>query len=280
MEKILLIDGHNLLFQMFYGMPSVIYGREGKPIQAVIGFVGAVNKLIRLVEPTYLAVFFDREQPNLRAEILGDYKANREDFSQASDEDNPFFQLPDIYRALDCMGIAHREIETYEADDAFSACCLAYGGEYEIYISSFDSDLYQLLSPNVRILRYRGKLTTVMDEKAFAEKFGIAPGQYAHWKALVGDHADNIRGVDGVGPKTAAALLCQYGTLQGIHTHLSEIPRERLRSRLTKDWETVERNFSLIKLDDRCPVPFTPGQMRFSPKYFKTTDVLREIGAL
>ncbi len=273
-----MVDGHNLLFQMFFGMPARILGRNGKPIQGVVGFVGAVNRLLRQLEPDYAAVLFDREQPNPRQELLEDYKANRQDFSDAPEEDNPFSQLPYIYEALDCMGLKHREIPVYEADDGFSALCLGYGGNHKIVISSFDSDLFQLIGPNVSVLRYRGKASTLMDQQAFRDKFGIEPEYYADWKALVGDNSDHIRGVPGVGPKTAAALIREFGGLVALRENIPHISREKLRDALSESWDLVERNYRLIKLDDRCPIPFTLPEMKYYPRDFRTMEILREIG--
>ena len=100
-EKLLIVDGHNLLFQMFFGMPNRIVNKDGKAIQGVIGFVGALNKIIKQVEPTHMVVLFDGEHENSRTELLPEYKGNREDYSLVEEEENPFSQLPDVYRALE-----------------------------------------------------------------------------------------------------------------------------------------------------------------------------------
>ncbi len=103
-NTLLIVDGHNLLFQMFYGMPSRIVNRDGKAIQGIIGFVGALLKIIRQVKPSHLAVVFDGEHENPRTELLPEYKDNRMDYSKVEEEDNPFSQLEDVYHALDYMG--------------------------------------------------------------------------------------------------------------------------------------------------------------------------------
>ena len=96
MDKLLLIDGSNLFFQMFFGMPARIVNHQGKAIQGTLGFVGAMLKIVRMVEPTHMLVIFDGEHENPRCEIDSDYKANRPDYSTVSEEDNPFSQLPDV----------------------------------------------------------------------------------------------------------------------------------------------------------------------------------------
>ena len=109
MEKLLVVDGSNLLFQMFYGMPARIIGKQGQPIQGTVGFVGALLKIIRMTKPTHAVVVFDGECENPRGELDENYKGNRPDYSQMPEEDTPFSQLPDIYAALDYLGIRHRE---------------------------------------------------------------------------------------------------------------------------------------------------------------------------
>ena len=107
-EKILLlVDGSNLLFQMFFGMPARIVNAQGKAIQGTLGFVGALLKIIRRVKPTHVAVLFDGESHNPRTDVDAEYKVNREDYSVVPEEENPFSQLPDIYAALDFLGLCH-----------------------------------------------------------------------------------------------------------------------------------------------------------------------------
>ena len=156
MSKLLLIDGHCLLFQMFYGMPARIVGKNGHAIQGTLGFVGALRKMIAMTHPTHVAVIFDGEVHNPRTDLDADYKANREDFSDIDEDDNPFSQLPDIYAALDLMGIAHTETTDCETDDVLAAYAKTYGQDSAIVIASQDSDFFQLISDKVTILRYRG----------------------------------------------------------------------------------------------------------------------------
>ena len=121
MEKLLLVDGSNLLFQMFYGMPARILNHEGKAIQGTLGFVGALLKIVRMVQPTHVAVLFDGECENKRNDIDVEYKANRPDYSQVPKEETPFSQMPDVYEALDYLGMAHGETTDCEADDWIAA---------------------------------------------------------------------------------------------------------------------------------------------------------------
>lgn len=277
MEKLLIVDGSNLLFQMFYGMPSRILGRSGKPIQGTVGFVGALLKIIRMVRPTHVAVVFDGECQNPRKEMDADYKANREDYSQMAEEDLPFSQLPDIYAALDHLGIRHAETTDCEADDWMAGYALTYG-DRDVVIASQDSDLFQLITKKVQILRYRGEKTVLCGETYIREKLGIAPGQYADWKALVGDGSDNIRGVEKVGPKTATALLRQFGDLQSLLDRAEEIEKTSIRVTVQKNAARARLNYLLIKLDYQGPLPFTWEQLIWKDPGLTSTQALRNIG--
>ena len=126
MNRLLLVDGSNLLFQMFFGMPARIVNKQGKAIQGTLGFVGALLKIIRKTQPTHIAVLFDGEHENDRSRINADYKANRADYSQVSEEENPFSQLPDVYTALDFLQIEHAETEDCETDDWIAGYALQY----------------------------------------------------------------------------------------------------------------------------------------------------------
>lgn len=277
-ERLLLVDGSNLLFQMFYGMPARIVNRDGKAIQGTLGFVGALLKIIRRTEPSHLAVIFDGEHENSRAALDPEYKANRPDYSQIPDEDNPFSQLPDIYAALDHLGIAHTETTDCEADDVLAAYALACGSDMEIVLCSQDSDLFQLITEHVSVLRYRGEKTVLCTPDTILEKFGITPAQYADFKSLTGDPSDHIRGAEKVGPKTAAALLRQFGTLEEILLHTEEIQKPSVRDSLCRSRERLLLNQKLIRLTGTTALPFPIPALQFHCPECTTSDVLRAIG--
>ncbi len=278
MNKLLLVDGHCLLFQMFYGMPARIIGKNGMPIQGTLGFVGAMRKILALVQPTHVAVIFDGETHNPRADLDADYKANREDFSRVAHEDNPFFQLPDIYRALDYMGIARTETTDCETDDVLAAYAKAYGGECEVIICSQDSDFFQLISENVSVLRYRGEKSVTCDVAYMHERLGISPDQYAFFKSLTGDGSDNIKGIPGIGPKTAAALAHQFGTPESLLQNADLIKQPKLRESVRQNADRLALNLKLITLDGCAAIPFLLEQMKFHPFEFTTNEILQAIG--
>ena len=153
MKKLLIIDGSNLLFQMFFGMPSRIINKDGKSIHGTLGFVGALLKIIRMTEPTHIVALFDGEHENDRAELNADYKANRPCFADIPQEENPFSQLPDIYAALNFLNISHTETADCETDDVVASYALSLGKKMQIVISSFDSDFFQLITDTVSVLQ-------------------------------------------------------------------------------------------------------------------------------
>ncbi len=277
MDRLFLVDGSNLLFQMYFGMPARIRNSAGQPIQGTLGFVGALLKMAGMVRPDCVGVLFDGEHDNPRAALDAGYKANRPaDVRLAGD--SPFSQLPDIYRALDRLGMRHAETTDCETDDWMAGFAKRYGGAYEIVIASMDSDFFQLVSPNVRILRYRGKGSILCDETYIRERFGVEPGQYADFKSLTGDSADNIPGVPGVGVKTAAKLLREFGSLENLLSHRDEITKPSVRTAIAENTQRLRRSRQLIDLKGTQELPFSPQEMKWEHTGATTIQILREIG--
>jgi DNA polymerase-1 len=282
-NKLLLIDGSNLIFQMFYGMPSRIVNNAGIPIHGVIGFIGALRKIIEQTKPTHIVVIFDGECENKRENIDSSYKANREDFTLLPSEETPFFQLSYVYKCLDFMNIKYYEVESDEADDLIASYVFKFQNESEIVISSFDSDFFQLVSDRVKVLRYRGKNTVICDEKYILNKYGVYPYQYADYKSLVGDTSDNIKGVKGIGPKTAAGLISIYGDMQNLISHILDIEKVSVRNALNENLERLMTNYKLIKLNDNKDLPF--GMKNLEIDYidkisFSTNEILKFNGII
>ena len=273
-EKLLLVDGSNLLFQMFFGMPARITGKEGQPIQGVLGFVGALLKILKMVAPTHLVVLFDGQAENSRTSLLPGYKANRPDFSAAADEDNPYSQLESIYDALDFLGIPYAETVDCEVDDVISSYALQHRGRMEIIISSFDSDFFQLIDEHVCVLRYRGKKTTLCDAAYVQEKHGVLPHQYPDYKALTGDAADNIKGAEKVGPKTAMQLIHQFGSIHGVLAGAENITKPSVRHSIVQSRERLQTNYSLIRLNGSAALPFAVDELAYACSGITTTEVL------
>lgn len=278
MERILIVDGSNLLFQMFYGMPARIVNSQGRPIHGTIGFLGALLKILRQIQPTHAAVLFDGECTNPRTVLDETYKANREDYSLLPEEETPFSQLPDIFHALQYLRIYFRETECCEADDWIAGLAAQCCAEQELVICSQDSDFFQLIRDNVTVLRYRGDRSVLCDRQWLQEKYGIRPEQYADFKSMTGDKADNIRGAEMIGPKTAAALLKQFGTLDAIIAGYTQITKPSICASIKKNADRLRLNRLLIRLDGTEPVPFTLSEMRYHDSGETSYQVLKAIG--
>ncbi len=278
--KLLVVDGHNLLFQMYYGMPTLIIGRDGRAVQGTWSFVGALLRVLKMVEPTHAVVLFDGEHPNDRSTLDSAYKANRCDYTDAPDEDNPFSQLSDVYAALDCLGIRHCEVTEGETDDMTAFYIRSCPEDWEAVICSQDSDFFQLIGPQVRVLRYRGMGMVLCDSDRIQQMYGVFPAQYADFKALTGDASDHIKGLPSVGPKTAAALLSDFGTLRNLLDRVDTIRRPALRETVRAGRERLLLNQRLIRLDRDLPLPFSLDELACSPAALTTVKVLERIGVM
>jgi len=280
MKNLLIVDGHNLLFQMFFGMPSRIINEDGKAIHGVMGFVGALIRIIKMTKATHIIVVFDGEHENERSELSPDYKANRIDYSAISDDENPFSQLGYIYKALDFMKIKHIEATEFEADDVIASYVYKYKNDMQIFISSFDSDFFQLIDDTVSTLRYRGKNTVICDTEYIQSKYSILPEQYVDFKSLTGDNADNIKGAKKIGNKTAAVLVNQFGNLQGVISNADKITKPSIRESVLRNKDRLQMNYKLIKLESKQIPIFDLDDLIYTHTNVSTHEVLRGIKLL
>ncbi len=278
MNKLLLVDGSNLLFQMFFGMPSRIVNSMGKPIHGTLGFTGALLKIIRMIAPSHIAVLFDAEHGTERHLTSPEYKANRPDYSQTPEEETPFSQLGDIYKVLDHLDIRHAETVDCEVDDWIAAYSEKYRDSNEIFIMSFDSDFFQLITDKVSVIRYRGNNTVTWTPTHVQEKFNIPPALYADMKTLTGDSADNIKGIKGIGVKTAAQLLNKFGSIESILANSDSIQKVSIRDSIKKNADLIKQNYALIKLNGKHRVPFILDDMIYHHSETTSTAILKELG--
>ena len=278
-EKLLIVDGHNLLFQMFYGMPNKIYNEDNVPIQGVIGFIGALLKIIKINNPDYIVILFDKEQELDRKKINENYKDNRIDYSNVSDDENPFFSLKYIYKVLDLIKIKYTEVDTYEADDMIASYVFSYFGRYDIIISSQDSDFYSLINDSVNVFKYRGIKSELVTKEKIFEKYHIDSKYFADYKALIGDNSDNIKGVYGIGPKTATSLINEYGNIMNIINNANEISNIKLRNKILDNISLLKENIELIKYTKTYELPFSIDELKLNiDENIKTMELLKKCG--
>ncbi|HLQ79466.1 MAG TPA: DNA polymerase I [Brachybacterium sp.] len=239
-QKFLLIDGHAMAFRAFFALPADGFSDgRGQATNAVYGFTRMIINVVASEQPTHVAVAFDLPGGTFRDRIYDQYKAGR-------DESPPEFvgQIDLIKQVLDAMGVAWLTVEDYEADDIIATLSTrtATEGGTALIVSS-DRDAVQLVDDRVTLLQPIKGVTEMrrMTPAAVEEKYGVAPERYPDLAALVGESADNLPGVPGVGPKTAAKWITLYGDLPGIIAHAEEIKGKAGQS-LRDHLDEVERN--------------------------------------
>jgi DNA polymerase-1 len=241
-NELFLIDGSGFIFRAFHALPPLTRP-DGTPVNAVLGFTNMLVKLITDMHVPNIAVIFDAARKNFRYDIYADYKANR---SETPPELIP--QFPLIREAVEAFNIPAIELEGFEADDLIATYAkLAHAKGRPVTIVSSDKDLMQLLRDGVRMFdpmkyKYMG------DEEVMA-KFGVTPDKVVDVQALAGDSTDNVPGVPGIGYKTAAQLINEYGDLETLLSRASEIKQQKRRESLIENIEMARISKRLVQLD-------------------------------
>lgn len=247
--KIALVDGYNLAFRAFYGMPELAR-KDGFPTGALHGWVRSLWWVDDRLDPGRLIVFFDLGGAARQTALHADYKAHRKETPPAL-----LRQLPAIKEWTRAMGYLGVERDGVEADDLIASCASrrAQTGDTVMVVSA-DKDLAQLVRPGVT--QWMPPPTAnpklgwrELDEEAVRTKFGVKPSQIPDYLALIGDTSDNIPGVAGVGPKTAAKWLAQYSNLAGVLAHSGELQPKRFQSLVHASREDLLRNLEMTRLD-------------------------------
>jgi len=279
MDKMLLIDGHNLLFRMFYGIPSSIMNSDDEDIKAVVGFIASINKLMKKFRTRNIIIVFDSEtSTQSRLEEFEEYKQNRIDYSQVPDEENPFTQLPHIYKALSYLNVEYYEATICEADDYIASLSDRYRAEFDVVIVSTDKDFLQLVDDKTTVYNPVGKEGTLYTSEKVYEKFLVSPKQIIDYKILVGDPSDNITGVKGIGKKTAAKILSS-GSIMDILNGDVEI-EEKWLNKLHEHKSIIERNRKLITMDRKIELNDHEGFAVDLNTERRTMDILRDCGVM
>lgn len=255
MSKWLVIDGYNLVFRCFHAIPHLSRG-DGFPTNAIHGWLRSLWKLSDEEKPDEILAIFDLGDDPGKLELLPEYKADR---AEMPEELRP--QIPVIKDLTRKMGADMVEIAEVEADDIIGsyAASLARDG-HEVLILSADKDLAQCVREGVWMLLPPPTANPKtgwrrLDSSGVREKFGVTPSQIPDYLALVGDSIDNIPGVPGVGPKTAAKWLEEFGSLQGVLENAGELKPVRFREKVEQNRKELERNLRLTTLNCRVPLP-------------------------
>jgi DNA polymerase-1 len=262
MSKWVLVDGYNLAYRAFHAIPDLTRA-DGFPTNALHGWVKTLWRLWDQERPEACVVFFDLGGAQDRLALLPEYKAQRAEMPEALRK-----QIEPLKALTRALGFVGHEQNGVESDDLLAAQAVSLAAEgHEVLIVSSDKDFAQIVGERIKILNppppgnpKAGWRT--MDAAGVKEKFGVPPAQIADLLALVGDTSDNIPGLDGVGPKTAAKWLEAYGTVEGVIAHAAELNPERFREQVAGRVEDLRRNLKLTKLNTTLPRPVVePGQI-------------------
>ena len=277
---VLLLDGYNLLFQSFTTLPRSIVDKEGEPINALHGMLSAIVRLVRELQPGHVVAAFDvPETPTFRHQLFPLYQAQRGPMGGEHADD--FRRQVGLTReALPRLGIPAVAVPGYEADDVMGTLArrTADSGEQAILVST-DRDLLQLISPGIEVLPPGRASAPVRAPEDVRERLGVLPQYVPTFKALAGDPSDNIPGVTGIGPKTAAGLIGQYGDLDEIYQHVEELSArasaalnaERERAYLFRQLATINTQLELPLQAEHLPALQLNGAS-------KVGELLRELG--
>jgi DNA polymerase I len=249
MERLMLLDGYGLVYRGYFALPPLTTSK-GDLVNGVFGFASIVLRGIQDLQPDYLAVSFDLPGPTFRHERYADYKATR-----VKMPDDLRDQFPKVREVVNALRIPVYEMPGYEADDVIGTITqqLDPRGDLETTIVTVDLDMLQLVTPRVRLMTTRSGVenTVIYDVDRIDERFSLRPDQMIDYKALKGDPTDNIPGVPGVGEKTAAKLIREFGDLESLFSRLDAVTPEKLRDKLRdhRDQVFMGRELSTIVRD-------------------------------
>lgn len=244
--KVMALDGNSLAYRAFYALPEDMVNSSGLTTNAIYGFTTMLLNLVKDHCPEALVVVFDRPEPTFRHLAIPEYKAQR-----IKAPETLFEQLGLIRELLNAMGITWIEMSGFEGDDLIATVATTAAQQHhDVIVVTGDRDSYQLVSdPYIRVLYNKRGVSdyALYDEAGIFEKTGVTPEQYSDYAALRGDPSDNLDGVPGVGEKTAAKLISQYGNLQGVLEN-AHLQTPKLRANLIEHGERVIRNASMMLL--------------------------------
>ena len=271
-KTLYLIDGSAYIYRAFFALPA-LNNSKGLQTNAILGFTTTLLKIIRERKPDGLVVAFDEKGPTLRHAEFTAYKAQRPPMPEGMSA-----QIPYIHRVVDALNIPAVRQAGYEADDLIGT--LAHQAEqagFDVVIITGDKDMFQLLSPHVRI--YDPMKDKWLGEAECHERFGVEPARVVEIMGLMGDTVDNIPGVKGIGEKTAMKLITQFGTIEELLRRVEEVTPPRIKALLIDQAENarLSRKLATIQLDS--PVTFDPATYHVKPPHQdQLIDLLRELG--
>ena len=254
-KRLLLIDGHSMAYRAFFALPAENFTTAaGQHTNAIYGFATMLISLLKDEKPTHVAVAFDVSRKTFRTEIFPEYKANR-----AKTPDEFRSQMSYLHELVDAFGITQFELEGYEADDIIATIAKKAESEgAEVFICTGDRDSFQLVNSKTTVLYPKRGVSELarMTPDAVQEKYGMSPEQYPDFAALRGDPSDNLPSIPGVGEKTAAKWIVEYGSLKELLANAENVPG-KVGASLRENIDNVIRNRELTQLIHEVPFEFS-----------------------
>ena len=256
-NTVFLIDGSSQMYRAYHAIRGLT-APDGKPTNAVFGFVNMLRKLIADQQPALIAAAFDVRGPTFRNELAADYKANRAPMPPDLRE-----QVQHVHEACEALGVPVLTHETFEADDVIGTLAVrARAAGFDVAIVTGDKDFFQLVRDGVSVYNPRDP-GTWYDADGVRGKFGVGPGQVIDVLALMGDSVDNVKGVPGIGEKGARELIAAHGTLDALLEHAAEVRQKRYRTALETHADDARRSRELVTIRTDVPVEFDPETLRY-----------------
>ncbi len=255
-KSLYLVDGSAIFYRAYFAfIRNPLINSKGENTSATFGFINSLMKIIKDEKPDYMVVVFDTKEPTFRHKMYDEYKSTR-----AKMPDELVLQLPRIREATEALNLPSLEKEGYEADDIIGT--LAKKGEAEgmnVWIVTGDKDMFQLVSDKVKIYNpgKASKEAEKMDAEAVKAKFGVYPAKVVDVLAMMGDSSDNVPGITGIGPKTAIALIEEFGSLEEILNNPEKIKAKGTRKKVEENRDKAELSKKLVTIDCNVPVDFT-----------------------
>ena len=265
MQRLTIFDGTNIFYRAFYALPNLT-APSGVPTGAITGFANISLRILREYTPDFAAIALDVSRHTFRTEIYPEYKGGRE-----KTPDELIAQIGILEEFADALGIKILTAENFEADDIIGTLAAQASSDFLVDIVSGDRDTFQLINENTRVLFTKTNSVEIYDEEKFRAEFGFEPKLLVDYKSLAGDTSDNIPGAAGIGNKTAAKLVSEFGTLENILANSDKISSKKFRDAIQSGVESAKLSKQLAQID--CAVP----NINFAPQNFRITPNLARV---
>lgn len=273
MNTLLLIDGNAIMHRAYHALPP-FKSSDGTPTNVAYGFLSMLYKVVSDFKPDYVASVFDTPSPTFRNEIFKEYQIQRPKI-----DDDFIVQIPLVKEALDQGGIFRLEKDGYEADDLIGTISRIFdGNKHRVIIVTGDKDIFQLINDNVFVASPQLGLANIkiFDKSEVEQKLDVAPDKIVDYKALAGDPSDNYPGAKGIGPKTAAALIHKYGSIENIYANLKNIESDKVKIILEKEKGNVLISKKLATILQDVEINLDIEKLKFTGFNKKLKDFLEK----